>query len=1311
MPDVPYSELANWDGRLSAPGSVDGDELPSGSSPRPRSASPRIDPAHSRLSHTLVSITMVAEKSGVTPPPNLLAERTERGAGSSSEKDAVRQRTSPRHLDPLPPSSAESVPVPTIDNTEQQVPCRTQLSPSRTQARPISTQKPASRHSRPVLRSPTLDKRQRSRSHPPAQDDDADSLMDADGETDHESVASVYPIQNNAESSSATTNVSKRLPQPVSYLKSISDSISQQTSTRDSTEATIPSLQPYPHAPESDSPPRITTPPAIPAPPAVPTTSAETMSIGGRKSPAHNDLSNPPLSIGSSPLTSPGTPLRLLPRSSLLPTTSPVPGPSSTSHHQPTKKRRLNRAYVEVPPLPPWRRRASYRRASEIFELQQHASEKDEDVDMGGDYAAGLGAALNNAAAFNGRDVSMSPAMASSRGRPMRASRTRARESLVRESPSTRGASVNTSASNRRGRPPGSRNNVKRLKSAVSAEEPALERKSGRRAMAQEDETSKEKSKGKGKERAQDVKLLPLEAEEGGHSDDNIGEEKEPHLPADNLESFLPSVRIHIGTYPQTADGSSVWPPRSEQSAAPVIRPAIPSPAISPSAQRPVPAPASVPRPPSSSSVPSTITKASQPIKPLPRRSHLRQIAPRPAHGISASSASSLSGTAKEPSVQPSEASSSAQAPRTPLHAPPAASPQATSTATAVPTQTIHSPPSQPPPKLSQPNLSLPPPIPHPPSSDARTDSQQSFDFSALLADFDAHPAPSSLSTSPSQSQYDSTQVPSRLHQQPSFPTGVPPGTMPPSPPGGFRTLQHILTHFAASHKPVPPGGDPQRDVQQDAQTMAPHMTPPTPGDKFLRAVGYGNGTQCGSFFPWVLDDSAEQHTDAGGHGGTIDPSLLGGPQPEARPPSMSPQGSPSHSQSQSHGAGPVAGPSRIPDAEPSLGVSSQSSLQAHSPETPLDSASDSDADSDPGADMPLSMKLQRQFPALSKDLPAVEVEGRRPRRLTERALAMRHTLEIDLSDEDAEEFSRGSASPEKSKKGAGKGKGKGKAKDTGKAQAKNGVGKGRGKGKEKAGGAEAPQDAMSIRELAGQPTFCHQCRKMTPREKMRCSTIRDSGDTCGLRYCSRCIELRYPDVVFEPFARHFVCPRCRDTCNCTHCCGKRGETYISARVGKLPTANSVEALALIKAKATEENNASTRVVPRRIVTPPPPAFDLVPGQFFGDSQRVVFNSQESMEKATGVARVTVRRKRRPRFGKPVAYIGQRRVPYATPVPSPASSVVSQDPQEVDAHVGNDQSALAPVGAPQVPENARPITPLPRRRMYIGDRSVLDKGT
>ncbi|KAF5393382.1 hypothetical protein D9757_000711 [Collybiopsis confluens] len=70
---------------------------------------------------------------------------------------------------------------------------------------------------------------------------------------------------------------------------------------------------------------------------------------------------------------------------------------------------------------------------------------------------------------------------------------------------------------------------------------------------------------------------------------------------------------------------------------------------------------------------------------------------------------------------------------------------------------------------------------------------------------------------------------------------------------------------------------------------------------------------------------------------------------------------------------------------------------------------------------------------------------------------------------------------------------------------------------------------------------FCHQCRRASYKLHMFCSL-----ESCSLKYCVRCITIRYPGVVeFDASRGDFVCFRCQDdTCNCDSCCARRCEPY-----------------------------------------------------------------------------------------------------------------------------------------------------------------------
>ncbi|KAF9645314.1 hypothetical protein BDM02DRAFT_596360 [Thelephora ganbajun] len=71
--------------------------------------------------------------------------------------------------------------------------------------------------------------------------------------------------------------------------------------------------------------------------------------------------------------------------------------------------------------------------------------------------------------------------------------------------------------------------------------------------------------------------------------------------------------------------------------------------------------------------------------------------------------------------------------------------------------------------------------------------------------------------------------------------------------------------------------------------------------------------------------------------------------------------------------------------------------------------------------------------------------------------------------------------------------------------------------------------------------THCHQCRRTTPHPKMHCYA-------CTKHYCILCIVKRYHDIEFHQFKEDFECPACLNKCNCTVCCDKRKEVYITTR-------------------------------------------------------------------------------------------------------------------------------------------------------------------
>jgi hypothetical protein len=71
--------------------------------------------------------------------------------------------------------------------------------------------------------------------------------------------------------------------------------------------------------------------------------------------------------------------------------------------------------------------------------------------------------------------------------------------------------------------------------------------------------------------------------------------------------------------------------------------------------------------------------------------------------------------------------------------------------------------------------------------------------------------------------------------------------------------------------------------------------------------------------------------------------------------------------------------------------------------------------------------------------------------------------------------------------------------------------------------------------------------------------------------------------IPFDSYMTNFKCPKCTKTCNCTHCCSKRGETYVTTRSVKvdIPISEHYEkawkALVAAKAQRSRQNAISNR--------------------------------------------------------------------------------------------------------------------------------------
>ncbi|KAI0364917.1 hypothetical protein BV20DRAFT_973874 [Pilatotrama ljubarskyi] len=1083
----------------------------------------------------------------------------------------------------------------------------------------------------------------------PLADEDGGSL-DADGETDHESAVSVYAVQSASQSSSSSKGIEAatslfdvrdstestaishgRAPSWERTVKHPTASYSHEflEAFQEYYVSRSPSLQSDESSPQSRAeiagPSHHVVPPGYPGPDsesAQPSLLVE-QSSSDRRSPSIFQLS---------PLTSPTASIVSL-------------------RPSPAKRRRLNKPYVVIPPLPASVPRSAYKPARTIPALQHGSVETD--------YAAQLGDVLNQASAANAQYMNYTPSSFARRSERRSVKRD---ESAVMMSPTKRlpaGKPLASSATvpRKRGRPRGSTNKPKA--GPTPAPVPAPIQAPGPASATQAPGPSSE----------------PIEVEEQ--------EQQQQHGPADILEPYFPSSHVDIGELPTPSSRASFLVGFRDyfKERMPMVR-------------RPTGPSASKGK---ATAVAATAAKPTKTTPPLPRRTQSKQAHNSTVAIVSQPSVATRTATTTPAATHitpvlvrpsPSKSSSSLSAPEP--------APLAAYQSPLVPASAaISAPPSQPSPPAAPPAI----------FSTSQSGITSGLD---LLADYG-----SSDEVSDSNKTRTSDDIPSapRPPMAQVDSVGLSPETS--QQPAGIMQFHHV-SQYALSLTGNPAGVADMfaaekalRDMHQlnvvgfhhnleGINGMPPELYFAPPDFE----MHYENGGGLEMSHPWTPED----HPDVPSHANaTIDPSLLGGvlgPSPDLRPLTPSPS--------------PEVGPSRVCESSGAQvrrispgasSVSRSASGSQHAARTASTTSDDSESD---GGE-PVSAKRRRVQAQQQQQLPIrlrVEQEEespKRPRRLTERALA--HYYESDHTDEER---------PLKKAKELGNGKGKGK-------------GKGKSKAKATVKTSASFDDMASFRELAEEPTFCHQCRSKNRREKMRCTVIRDTGDQCGLRYCERCIENRYPEIAFNAYAVRFVCPRCQDACNCTACCARRGETYISARVGKLPPAGSAEALALVaEAEAAGKPTFPPRTARTASAVPAPaPKMDLVGGQYFGviyglGGERVGsgFVGEDNRGIVVKNPRSPVRR--RP---KVVAYVGKPRR-HAVPPPRADKAATTVDPAAVQAGVVAAPSLQAAPDANDAasPHSGIPLTgrsnvpaaqgdAAPQRRMYVGDRSVLDKGT
>ncbi|WVF66228.1 hypothetical protein IAT40_000968 [Kwoniella sp. CBS 6097] len=86
---------------------------------------------------------------------------------------------------------------------------------------------------------------------------------------------------------------------------------------------------------------------------------------------------------------------------------------------------------------------------------------------------------------------------------------------------------------------------------------------------------------------------------------------------------------------------------------------------------------------------------------------------------------------------------------------------------------------------------------------------------------------------------------------------------------------------------------------------------------------------------------------------------------------------------------------------------------------------------------------------------------------------------------------------------------------------------------------AVVPEGVSAYSLIPGQA--CHQCRRKSEKRKMKCRNV---NPVCNATFCETCCK-RYSYFDFDEESRSFICPLCKDICNCSNCIRKRNLAHL----------------------------------------------------------------------------------------------------------------------------------------------------------------------
>ncbi|CAN8270934.1 unnamed protein product [Cochlearia groenlandica] len=114
----------------------------------------------------------------------------------------------------------------------------------------------------------------------------------------------------------------------------------------------------------------------------------------------------------------------------------------------------------------------------------------------------------------------------------------------------------------------------------------------------------------------------------------------------------------------------------------------------------------------------------------------------------------------------------------------------------------------------------------------------------------------------------------------------------------------------------------------------------------------------------------------------------------------------------------------------------------------------------------------------------------------------------------------------------------------------------------------------------------CHQCRQKCTNLAGSCITKKKGDRTCPIKYCPRCLLLRYGEKTEEVKLKNdWVCLKCREMCSCSVCFKKEGRNP-TGRLGPLALSLGYASVAaLLEAEGFDKYSYKRKAKPEVAVT------------------------------------------------------------------------------------------------------------------------------